>query len=110
MRRELEARVSASRKRDVRGRGHESVDARSTAHPQLDVAVRAVVARQLRVPPDDLAEDLHLERDLGVTAHDAPQLLSAMGEALDATFPDDFLDGVHTYGDLTTAVKISLGP
>jgi acyl carrier protein len=78
--------------------------------PQLDLMVRAVVARQLRVPADDLAAELHLEHDLGVTEHDAPQLLSAMGQALDVTFPDDFLDGVHTYGDLTSAVKISLGP
>jgi hypothetical protein len=31
-------------------------------------------------------------------------------EALDVRFPDDFLDGVQTYGDLASAVRISLGP
>jgi acyl carrier protein len=31
-------------------------------------------------------------------------------EELDVRFPDDFLDGVVTYGDLTSAVRISLGP
>lgn len=77
--------------------------------PQLDLMVRRVVARQLRLPPDDLTEDLDLH-DLGVTEDCGSELLSAMGEALDATFPDDFLDGVHTYADLTTAVRVSLGP
>ena len=78
--------------------------------PQLDLMVRTVVARQLRLPPDDLTGDLHLHHDLGVGEADGGALISAMGEALDVSFPDDFLDGVHTYGDLTTAVRVSLGP
>jgi acyl carrier protein len=82
----------------------------AVADPQLDLAVRTVVARQLSVPADDLTSGLRLHDDLGVTAEHAPRLLSAMGEALDVRFPDDFLEGVHTYGDLTSAVKLSLGP
>jgi acyl carrier protein len=78
--------------------------------PQLDVMVRAAVARQLRLPPDNLTGDLDLRNDLGVGQDEELALLSAMGEALDVSFPDDFLDGVHTYADLTTAVKVSLGP
>jgi len=78
--------------------------------PQLDLTVRAVVARQLRLPPDNLTGDLHLLRDLGLDEDCAQELLSAMGEALDAIFPDDFLEGVQTYADLTTAVRVSLGP
>jgi acyl carrier protein len=72
--------------------------------------VRAVVAQQLRLPPDDLTGELSLQHDLGVGEDDGYALVSAMGEALDVSFPDDFLDGVHTYGDLTTAVRVSLGP
>ncbi len=68
---------------------------------ELDSAVRAVVSRQLSVPADDL-----LVLDLDEAAH--PQLLTAMGEALDATFPDDFLEGVTTIEDLTSAVRVSL--
>jgi acyl carrier protein len=78
--------------------------------PQLDLMVRSVVARQLRLPPDDLTPDLDLEVDLGVTEDRGRQLLFAMGEALDVTFPDDLLDGVTTYSELTTVVKVSLGP
>ena len=69
---------------------------------ELDSAVRAVVARQLRVPADELAGEIALDE----AAH--PQLLTAMGEALDVTFPDDFLDGVSTITDLTSAVRVSL--
>ncbi len=78
--------------------------------PQLDLMVRTVVARQLRLPPDDLTGELSLQHDLGVNEDRGYKLLSAMGEALDVSFPDDFLDGVHTYADLTTAVRVSLGP
>jgi hypothetical protein len=69
---------------------------------ELDSAVRAVVARQLRVPADELVGEIALDEAA------RPQLLTAMGEALDATFPDDFLDGVQTITDLTSAVRVSL--
>jgi acyl carrier protein len=78
--------------------------------PQLDLMVRTVVARQLRLLPDNLTGDLDLRHDLGVSEDEEYALLSAMGQALDVSFPDDFLDGVHTYADLTTAVQVSLGP
>jgi hypothetical protein len=78
--------------------------------PQLDLMVRAVVAQQVRLPPDDLTGELDLRIALGLNEDCGQALLSAMGEALDAIFPDDFLDGVHTYADLTTAVRVSLGP
>lgn len=77
--------------------------------PTLDLMVRAVVARQLRLPPDDLTGELDLEADLGVTGDRGRELICAMGEALDVSFPDDLLDGVHTYSDLTTVVRVSLG-
>ena len=75
-----------------------------------ETTVRAVVARQLRVSPDDLTRDLHLTQDLGLDDAAALDVLCAVEEALDVRFPDDFLDGVHTYGDLASAVRISLGP
>ena len=74
-----------------------------------DTAVRSVVARQLRVPPDDLTGDLDLSKDLGLDDHAALLLISAVGERLDVHFPDDFLDGVHTYGELTSAVRAAVG-
>ncbi|MBT0769275.1 hypothetical protein KIH74_10110 [Kineosporia sp. J2-2] len=73
---------------------------------ELDTTVRAVVARQLRVPAGDLTGEERFTLQLDDFSR--PALLTAMGEALDATFPDDFLDGVHTVADLTSAVRISL--
>ena len=78
--------------------------------PQMDGTVRAVVARQLRVPPDELTVDLDLVADLGLDEDSALALLVAVERALDVRFPDDFLDGLQTYGDLDRAVRISLGP
>jgi len=75
-----------------------------------ETTVRAVVARQLRVSPDELTVDLHLSEDLGLDEDAALSVICAVEEALDVRFPDDFLDGVHTYGDLTSAVRLSLGP
>jgi acyl carrier protein len=74
-----------------------------------DTAVRSVVARQLRVPPDDLTGDLDLVEDLGMDEDTALRLINAVGEYLDIRFPDDFLDGVYTYGDLTSAVRAAVG-
>ena len=77
--------------------------------PSIDLTVRAVVARQLQLPPDDVTADL----DLNDTVSDddsATALLSAMGQALDVRFPDDFLEGLQTYADLTSAVRVSVGP
>ncbi|GAA3639962.1 hypothetical protein GCM10022223_68960 [Kineosporia mesophila] len=73
---------------------------------EIDSTVRAVLARQLQVPADALAGAGPLAPVLDDAAR--PALLTAMGEALDATFPDDFLDGVHTVNDLTSAVRVSL--
>jgi acyl carrier protein len=82
----------------------------SGAGEHTETTVRAVVARQLRVSPDDLTGDLDLTQDLGLDDDAALDVLCAVEEALDVRFPDDFLDGVHTYGDLASAVRISLGP
>ncbi|MFI7587608.1 acyl carrier protein [Spongisporangium articulatum] len=75
--------------------------------PTMDLMVRAVVARQLQVPPDDVTADLDLYECM-IDDEQAVALLAEMGRALDVRFPDDFLDGLHTYADLTTAVRVSL--
>ena len=80
-----------------------------TAEVQTDLVVRATIARQLSLPPDDVTADLDLRARLA-DDHELPELLTAMGEALDARFPDDFLDGVHTVAELTAAVRVSLSP
>lgn len=72
----------------------------------IDTAVRTVIARQLDVPADGLTDRTTVALNLDEAAR--PRLLRAMGEALDATLPDDFLDGLTTVHDLTSAVRVSL--
>ena len=77
--------------------------------PDLDDSLRTAVARQLRVPPDDLTVDRDLLA-LGLDDDDtAVSVLEAVEDLLDVRFPDDFLDGVETYGQLTSAVRIAIG-
>lgn len=77
--------------------------------PSIDLTVRAVVARQLQLPPGDVTADLDLN-DAVSDERAATALLTAMGHALDVRFPDDFLEGLQTYGDLSSAVRVSVGP
>ena len=80
------------------------------AHDATDpeLLVRTTIARQLDLRPSDITGDVHLQIDLGADDAQLTQLLHAMGEALDARFPDDFLDGVHTVAELTAAIRVSL--
>lgn len=75
----------------------------------LDGTVRHVVATHLEIAPEKLTGDLPLV-DLGLDDDCAFDLLVAVEEELDVRFPDDFFDGVTTYGDLTTAVRLAVGP
>ena len=36
-------------------------------------------------------------------------MLLLVEDALDVRFPDDFLEGLRTYGDLTSAVRRAIG-
>jgi acyl carrier protein len=76
--------------------------------PDLDGTVRTVVAQQLNVAPDHLTVDLDLD-ELGVDGERALSLLVAVEDALDVRFPDDFFDGVRTYGQLENAVRVAVG-
>lgn len=74
----------------------------------LDDTVRSVVAQHLDVLPDDLTRDASLE-ELGLDDDKALSVLEAVEDMLDVRFPDDFFDGVHTYGQLAHAVRIAVG-
>lgn len=75
----------------------------------LESRLRHAVARRLHVSPDRLTG----EADLGALGLDddltATGVLEAVEAALDVRFPDDFLDGLYTYGQFTSAVRIAVG-
>jgi acyl carrier protein len=74
----------------------------------LDATVRGAVTRRLDVSPERLTVQTPLE-ELGLDDETALAVLIDVEDALDVRFPDDFLEGLHTYGDLTSAVRRAIG-
>ena len=74
----------------------------------LEATVRGAVTRLLDVPEDRLTVQTPLE-DLGMDDDTGLAVLVVVEDALDVRFPDDFLEGLHTYGDLTSAVRRAVG-
>jgi acyl carrier protein len=74
----------------------------------LDATVRRAVTRRLDVPPERVTVQTLLA-DLGMDDERGLAVLVDMETALDVRFPDDFLDGLHTYGDLESAVRRAIG-
>ena len=74
----------------------------------LDATVRGAVTRRLDVPPERLTVQTLLA-DLGMDDERGLAVLVDMENALDVRFPDDFLEGLHTYGDLESAVRRAIG-
>ena len=74
----------------------------------LEATVRGAVTRLLDVPEDRLTVQTPLE-DLGMDDDIGFAVLVVVEDALDVRFPDDFLEGLHTYGDLTSAVRRAVG-
>ena len=74
----------------------------------LEATVRCAVTRLLDVPEERLTVQTPLV-DLGIDEDTGLAVLVHVEDALDVRFPDDFLDGLHTYGDLTSAVRRAVG-
>jgi acyl carrier protein len=74
----------------------------------LDTTVRGAVTRLLDVPPERLTVQTVLE-EIGMDDETGLAVLIDVENALDVRFPDDFLEGLHTYGDLTSAVRRAIG-
>jgi len=77
--------------------------------PDLDQTVREAVARQLRIPAARLTGDVVLD-SIGLDDDaTAVGVLEAVEDVLEVRFPDDFLDGLRTFGELSSAVRIAVG-
>jgi acyl carrier protein len=75
---------------------------------ELEDTLRAVVARRLQISPETLSGGTDLD-SLGIDDETALAVLVDVEDILDIRFPDDFFDGVHTYGDLSTAIRVAVG-
>ena len=74
----------------------------------LEATVRSAVTRLFHVPEDRLTVQTPLV-ELGIDDETGLDVLLVVEDALDVRFPDDFLEGLHTYGDLTSAVRRAIG-
>ena len=74
----------------------------------LEATVRGAVTRLLDVPEDRLTVQTPLA-ELGIDDETGLDVLLVVEDALDVRFPDDFLEGLRTYGDLTSAVRRAIG-
>ncbi len=74
----------------------------------LEATVRDAVTRTLDITEDRLTVQTPLV-DLGLDEDTGVDVLVHVEDALDVRFPDDFLEGLHTYGDLTSAVRRAVG-
>ena len=70
--------------------------------------MRGAVTRLLDVSPERLKRHTPLV-ELGLDEDSGLAVLVVVEDALDVRFPDDFLDGLTTYGDLTSAVRRAVG-
>ena len=89
------------------------VDRLATAEPNGVEHVRSTLGRfgiAWTIAHDDGTHSGLSRPDTITWVRSADLLLNVMGEALDVRFPDDFFDGVHTVGQLTAAVRVSLSP
>lgn len=80
----------------------------STGADTVEAVLRAVVSRHLDVDPARLVSEAALGDDLCIDSLDAAELVVVVGDELGTELPDDVLDGVRTYGDLTRAVAARL--
>lgn len=74
----------------------------------LDAAIRTAVSEALARPSEALTPDTDLLHELGDDDL-ALSMMLAVEDAFDVRLPDDFLDGISTYGDFTRAVRLAVG-
>src|SRR5437016_14542107 len=72
----------------------------------VEARVRAVVAAQLGVGPEELTPDVSLGDDLAADSLDLVELGFAFEDELGINLPERVLQGIRTYGDLLHAIRL----
>src|SRR2546426_6475601 len=75
----------------------------------VEARVRAVVAAQLGVGPEELTPDVSLGDDLAADSLDLVELGFAFEDELGINLPERVLQRIRTYGDLLDAVRLHEG-
>ena len=76
----------------------------STERPEILTGVKAIVAEQMGMDPQKIAESDVLEDDLGCDSLDMVEIAMNLEDHFDISIPEDFTDEVKTIGDVTDGV------
>ncbi|MBR0232383.1 MAG: acyl carrier protein [Clostridia bacterium] len=62
--------------------------------------VKEVIAKQLRMSPDEIADDAYVLEDLGADSLDVVEMLMTLEDEMNITIPDDDVAGLRTVKDI----------
>lgn len=77
---------------------------RGACDPDLEAALRRVVARAAGVPFDEVAVSTRLCADLDLDDYDVLELLEVVEEAFGLALPED-VRGIETVGDIESLLR-----
>lgn len=67
--------------------------------------IRACLAEQLEIEPDDITMDSNILDDFGADSLDLVDLVMALEDEFDVEVPDDAIESFHTVGDVVRFVE-----
>ena len=67
--------------------------------------IKNLIADQLCISPDDIADDADIVNDLGADSLDIVELIMALEEEFDTEIPDEDAEKVVTVGDVVEYIK-----
>lgn len=62
--------------------------------------VKELIAKQLRIKPEDIADDAAILEDLGADSLDVVEMLMTLEDEMNITIPDDAVTGLRTVKDI----------
>ena len=71
----------------------------------IESQVKEIIAEQLDVKPEDVADAKTFQDDLGADSLAIVELVLALEERFDVKIPDDEVDKIKTVGDAISYVK-----
>ncbi|MBO4277223.1 MAG: acyl carrier protein [Clostridia bacterium] len=71
--------------------------------------VKEVIAKQLRMSPDDIADDASVLEDLGADSLDIVEMLMTLEDEMNITIPDDDVAGLRTVKDIADYLENAAG-
>jgi acyl carrier protein len=82
-----------------------SEEAKMSSTAAVEARVRAIIADQLGLSEDEVADDKKFIEDLGADSLDIVELIMAMEEEFQTEIPDEEAEKIRTVGDAMSYVR-----